>query len=37
MTEPIVDYVGAMLGLVLIGGLLAVVGLIIWGVSQAAR
>ena len=37
MTEPIVDYVGAMLGLVLIGGLIAVVGLIIWGVSQAAR
>lgn len=37
MTEPLVDYMSAMTGLLLIGGLVAVVGLIAWGVSQAAR
>ena len=37
MTEPLVDYTSTMVGLLLIGGLAAVVGLIIWGVSQEAR
>jgi hypothetical protein len=37
MTEPLVDYMTSLMGLWLISGLLAVVGLIIWGVSQAAR
>jgi hypothetical protein len=35
--EPLVDYAGTLLGLVLIGGLAALVGLIVWGVSQAAQ
>ncbi len=35
VTEPIVDYMSTMVGLVLIGGLFALVGLIVWGVSQA--
>ncbi len=34
VTEPVVDYMSTMVGLVLIGGLVAVVGLIVWGVSQ---
>jgi hypothetical protein len=37
VTESIVDYLGAVVGLTLIGGLVAVVVLIAWGVSQAAR
>ena len=37
MTEPLVDYVSGVTGLVLIGGLVALVGLVVWGVSQAAR
>jgi hypothetical protein len=37
ITEPLVDYMSTMVGLGLIGGLVAVVGLIIWGVIQAAR
>lgn len=37
ITDPVVDYVSTMMGLILIGGLVAVVGLIVWGVSQAAR
>ena len=37
MTEPLADYMSTMIGLLLIGGLAAVVGLIVWGVSQAAR
>ncbi len=36
-TEPLVDYMTSMVGLVLIGGLIALVGLIIWGIGQAAR
>jgi hypothetical protein len=35
LTEPVVDYMSTMVGLVLIGAGLAVVALIIWGVSQA--
>lgn len=35
VTEPVVDYMSTMVGLVLIGGLVALVGLIVWGVSQA--
>jgi len=35
VTEPVVDYVSTMAGLLLIGGLVAVVGLIVWGVTQA--
>jgi hypothetical protein len=37
MTEPLVDYMSTLIGLLLIGGLVALVGLIVWGVSQAAR
>lgn len=37
ITDPVVDYVSTMMGLIVIGGLVAVVGLIVWGVSQAAR
>ena len=37
MTEPVVDFTVTMVGLMLIGSLVAVVGLIIWGVSQAAQ
>jgi hypothetical protein len=37
ITEPLADYVSTMTGLLLIGGIVALVGLIIWGVSQAAR
>jgi hypothetical protein len=37
ITDPLVDYMSTMVGLLLIGGLVAVIGLIIWGVSQAAR
>jgi hypothetical protein len=37
ITEPYVDYMSTMVGLGLIGGLIAVVVLIIWGVIQAAR
>ena len=37
VTEPLVDYVSTITGLVLIGGLVALVGLVVWGVSQAAR
>jgi hypothetical protein len=35
--EPAVDFTVTVVGLMLIGGLVAVVGLIVWGVSQAAR
>ena len=35
--EPVVDFTVTMVGLMLIGGLVAVVGLIVWGVSQAAH
>ena len=35
--EPAVDFTVTMVGLMLIGGLVAVVGLIVWGVSEAAR
>ena len=34
---PVVDFIVTMVGLMLIGGLVAVVGLIVWGVSQAAH
>jgi hypothetical protein len=37
MTEPVVDFTVTMVGLMLIGGLAAVVGLIVWGVSLPAR
>lgn len=37
ITEPLVDYMSTMVGLGLIGGVIAVVGLIIWGVIQASR
>ena len=36
MTEPVVDFTVTMVGMMLIGSLVAVVGLIVWGVSQAA-
>jgi hypothetical protein len=35
LTEPMVDYLSTIMGLVLIGGLLAMVGVIAWGVTQA--
>jgi hypothetical protein len=35
ITGPLVDYTTSVVGLLLIGGLVALVGLIIWGVSQA--
>jgi hypothetical protein len=37
LIEPLVDYMRTLVGLLLIGGLAALVGLIVWGVSQAAR
>ncbi len=37
VTEPFVDYLGTLAGVLLIVGLVAVVVLIAWGVSQAAR
>jgi len=37
MTEPMVDLLLTIMGLVLIGGLVALVGSIAWGFSQAAR
>ncbi len=37
MTEPVVDYLSTMMGLILVGGVVAVVALIVWGISQAAR
>jgi hypothetical protein len=37
LTEPLADYLSTLMGLLLIGGLAALVGLIVWGVSQAAR
>ena len=37
MDEPLVDYASSVIGLLLIVGLVAVVALIAWGVSQAAR
>jgi amino acid transporter len=37
MTESLVDYMSTIMGLLLIAGLVALVGLIVWGVSQAAR
>ncbi len=37
MTEPLVEYMSTLMGLLLIGGLVAFVGLIAWGVSQTAR
>jgi hypothetical protein len=33
---PLVDYVLAVVGVILIGGLVALVGLLVWGVMQAA-
>jgi hypothetical protein len=35
--EPVIDFTVTMVELMLIGGLVAVVGLIVWGVSQAAH
>jgi hypothetical protein len=35
LTEPMVDYMSTLMGLLLIGGLVALVGLIVWGVTQA--
>jgi hypothetical protein len=35
--EPVVDFTVTMVGLMLIGGLVAVVALIVWGVSQSAH
>jgi hypothetical protein len=35
LTEPLVDYMTAIMSLVLIGGVVALVGLIVWGVTQA--
>jgi hypothetical protein len=37
VTEPLVDYLGTTMGLMLVGGVVAVVALIVWGISQAAR
>ncbi len=37
MIEPLADYARALVGLVLIGGLAALVGLIVWAASQAAH
>ena len=37
MDEPLVDYATSVMGLLLIVGLVAVVALIAWGVSQAAQ
>lgn len=37
ITEPVVDYFSTLSGLILVGGLVAVVGLIVWGISQVAR
>ena len=36
LTEPLADHLSTLMGLLLIGGLAALVGLIVWGVSQAA-
>lgn len=35
LTEPFADYMSTIMGLVLIGGLVALVGLMVWGVTQA--
>jgi hypothetical protein len=37
ITEPMVDYVSTIVALGLIGGIIAVVVLVVWGVTQAAR
>jgi hypothetical protein len=37
VTEPFVEFMGAWVGLLLIGGLVAVAALIVWGVSRSAR
>jgi hypothetical protein len=37
LTEPLDDYVRTLIGLLLIGALVAAVGLGVWGVSQGAR
>jgi hypothetical protein len=37
MTEPLGEYMISVLGLVLIGGIAALVGLLVWAVSQAAH
>lgn len=37
ITEPMVDYLTTVTGLILVGGLVAVVVLIVWGLGQAAR
>lgn len=37
VTEPLVDYLSTTMGLMLVGGVVAVVALIVWGISQAAR
>jgi hypothetical protein len=36
ITPALTEYFTTMVGLILIGGLLAVVGLIVWGISRAA-
>jgi hypothetical protein len=35
LTEPLAEYMTTIMGLVLVGGLVALVGLIVWGVTQA--
>lgn len=37
MTEPLGEYMVTLMGLVLIGGIAALVGLLVWAVSQAAQ
>src|SRR4029079_5319913 len=36
ITEPVVDYLTSMMGLMLVGGFVAVLVLIVWGPRQAA-
>jgi hypothetical protein len=36
MTEPLVDYIGTLTGVLLIGAVSAAVGLVVWAASQAA-
>jgi hypothetical protein len=37
ITEPVVDYLTTLMALILVGGLVAVVVLIVWGINQTAR
>ena len=37
MTEPLGEYMITLVGLLLIGGLAALVGLLVWAASQAAH